>query len=350
MSQNLREVSTAAQPAVTPPVTKAGFTAPVYSPSQKNWGYAMAVMGAALFSLKAVIIKLAYGAEAGAEAGGGPLDPIVLMVLRMGFALPVYIAILIYALRKTERGLLSTKHIMAAIGIGALGYYLCALLDFTGLLYITAQLERLLLFTYPVFVVIIGVVFMGVKLSRQGLASIAAAYAGIALIFAGGDIASGEKMWTGVALVLSCAFLFAIFQILAKPMIDRMGGRFFTCLAMIAASTSVMLHFIMSYGVLGTGGEGMAGALDLSPRILGLGFILAIFCTVIPSFLMNLANGRIGAQAVSTVGMISPIFTIIAAVYLLGEPFGIVDAIGTAMTVLGIGCYTIFDKRARNSG
>ena len=337
MKLNLREVSTAAEPVVA----KAGFKAPVYSAAQKNWGYGMAVMGAALFSLKAVIIKLAYG------AGTEPLDPIVLMVLRMGFALPVYIAILIYALRKTTPGSLSPKHIMAAVALGALGYYLCALLDFTGLLYITAQLERLLLFTYPVFVVIIGVVFMGVKLSRQGLASIAAAYAGIALIFTGGDIAAGAHLWKGVALVVSCAFLFAIFQILAKPMIDRMGGRLFTCLAMIAASTSVLLHFIISYGVLGTGGIGIADALDLSPRILGLGFILGIFCTVIPSFLMNLANGRIGAQAVSTLGMVSPIFTIIAAVYLLGEPFGVIDAIGTAMTVLGIGFYTVFDKRAQ---
>lgn len=336
MTQNLREVSTAAEPVVA----SSGFAAPNFTPAQKNWGYVMAIAGAALFSLKAVIIKLAYG------EGAAPLDPIVLMVLRMGFALPVYIAILIYALRQKRTQQLSPKLILSAIALGALGYYLCALLDFTGLLYITAQLERLLLFTYPVFVVIIGVVFMGVKLSLKGLLSIAAAYCGIALIFAGGDIASGDQMWRGVALVLTCALFFALFQILAKPMIDRMGGRLFTCLAMLAASTSVMLHFFISYGVMQTGGQGMAAALDLSPRILGLGFILAIFCTVIPSFLMNFANGRIGAQAVSTLGMVSPIFTIVAAVYLLGEPFGVIDGIGTAMTILGIGLYTYFDKRS----
>jgi len=228
---NLREVSTAAEPVVA----KAGFTPPVYSPAQKNWGY---------------------------------------------------------------------------------------------------QLERLLLFTYPVFVVIIGALFMGVKISGQGVLCIAVAYAGIALIFAGGDIAAGEQMWRGVVLVLACALLFAIFQILAKPMIDRMGGRLFTCLAMIAASTTVMIHFFISYGVLQSGGRTMGQALDLSPQILGLGFILGIFCTVIPSFLMNLANGRIGAQAVSTLGMVSPIFTIVAAILLLGEPFGIVDGIGTALTLV----------------
>ena len=90
----------------------------------------------------------------------------------------------------------------------------------------------------------------------------------------------------------------------------------------------------------------MGQALDLSPQILGLGFILGIFCTVIPSFLMNLANGRIGAQAVSTLGMVSPIFTIVAAILLLGEPFGIVDGIGTALTLIGIGFYTFFDKKS----
>ena len=336
MKLNLREVSTAAEPVVA----KAGFTPPVYSPAQKNWGYVMAVIGAALFSLKAVIIKLAYG------AGAQPLDPIILMVLRMGFALPVYIAILIYALRHKKQQGLSPKLVLSAIALGALGYYLCALLDFTGLLYITAQLERLLLFTYPVFVVIIGALFMGVKISGQGVLCIAVAYAGIALIFAGGDIAAGEQMWRGVVLVLACALLFAIFQILAKPMIDRMGGRLFTCLAMIAASTTVMIHFFISYGVLQSGGRTMGQALDLSPQILGLGFILGIFCTVIPSFLMNLANGRIGAQAVSTLGMVSPIFTIVAAILLLGEPFGIVDGVGTALTLVGIGLYTFFDKKS----
>jgi drug/metabolite transporter (DMT)-like permease len=335
VSQNLREVSTAA-------VLGRTHAPPHFTSRQKNWGYVMAVLGAALFSMKAVVIKLAYGAEA------DPLDPIVIMVLRMGFALPVYIAILIYALRKGGARGVAPKHIMSAIGLGALGYYLCALLDFTGLLYITAQLERLLLFTYPIFVVIIGALFMGVRVSGRGLACIALAYSGIALIFAGGDIATGEQMWRGVALVLGCALCFATFQILAKPMIDRMGGRLFTCLAMIAASTTVFLHFIIFYGVLNTGGRGMTGALSLSPQIIGLGFILGIFCTVIPSFLMNIANGRIGAQAVSTLGMVSPIFTIIAAIYLLGEPFGLIDMLGTALTLIGIGLYTYFDKRTTN--
>lgn len=343
MRHNLREISTADMQAG--PKAAAGHS---FTESQKNWGYVMALFGAAFFSLKAVVIKLAYAATpAEPEA---QLDPIILLVLRMGFALPIYIAILIYALRETRGEAKPLRPILAAIGLGALGYYLCALLDFTGLIYITAQLERLLLFTYPVFVLILGALFFGQKITRWGVASIAAAYAGIAIIFAGGDIASGQNVALGTGLVLLCAVFFASFQILAKPVIDRVGGRLFTCYAMIAASTTVLLHFCISYGVIGEGGtqgiEGLRAALSLSPRLIGLGFVLGIFCTVIPSFLMNIAIGRIGAQAVSTVGMVSPLITIFAAIWLLGEPFSVVDGLGTALTISGVGLYTYFDKKA----
>jgi len=287
MALNLREVSTAPQ-----------FRgAPLITPRQKHAGYAMAVASSALFSLKAVIIKLAY-----APAEGEPqaaLEPIVILMLRMGFALPVYIAILIYALRAGEGYKLSLRPVLAAIGLGALGYYLCALLDFTGLVYITAQLERLLLFTYPVFVLILGALFFGVKVSRSGIGAIFIAYLGLAVI------------------------------------------------AMISASTTVLLHFLLSRAVMG---ESVVSALSLPPRVIILGAVLGICCTVIPSFLMNIAIGRVGAQAVATLGMISPILTIVAAVYVLGEPFGVIDGFGTLLTIAGIGLFTYFDKnRAKGS-
>ena len=335
MALNLREVSTAPQ-----------FRgAPLITPRQKHAGYAMAVASSALFSLKAVIIKLAY-----APAEGEPqaaLEPIVILMLRMGFAVPVYIAILIYALRAGEGYKLSLRPVLAAIGLGALGYYLCALLDFTGLVYITAQLERLLLFTYPVFVLILGALFFGVKVSRSGIGAIFIAYLGLAVIFAGGDIASGKNVVLGSALVLGCAVLFASFQIFAKPVIDRIGSRLFTCIAMISASTTVLLHFLLSRAVMG---ESVVSALSLPPRVIILGAVLGICCTVIPSFLMNIAIGRVGAQAVATLGMISPILTIVAAVYVLGEPFGVIDGFGTLLTIAGIGLFTYFDKnRAKGS-
>jgi drug/metabolite transporter (DMT)-like permease len=199
-----------------------------------------------------------------------------------------------------------------------------------------------LLFTYPVFVLILGALFFGVKLSRYGIVSIFIAYLGLAVIFAGGDIASGKNVALGSALVLGCAVLFAGFQIFAKPVIDRIGSRLFTCIAMISAGGAVLLHFMLSRAVVG---EGMMSALSLPPRVIMLGAVLGICCTVIPSFLMNIAIGRVGAQAVATLGMISPVLTIVAAVYVLGEPFGLIDGLGTLLTIFGIGLFTFFDKK-----
>ena len=332
--QNLRKVSAA--PLLGARAAKAS------DKSRRLWGYIFAALGTVLFSMKAIFIKLAYMPGGGLEAG--ELAPITLMALRMGFALPVYIVIgVILARRKRARGeaLPRVKTIAAVMVIGCLGYYICAFLDFTGLQYITAQLERLLLFTYPGFVVILGALFFGVKVRASALACIALAYSGLIVIFAGGDIASGSNVMLGSILLLSCAVLFALFQLLAKSFISQIGAPLFTCLSMIAATIGVCVHFMISNGSV----EGMHEALTLPPRIYLLGAAIALFSTILASFAVNLALGRIGAQATATIGMLSPIAVVAAAVTVLGEPFGWVDAIGTGLTILGIGLYTYLDRK-----
>lgn len=340
LAQNLREVSAA-------PLMSAGGAAEA-SGSALVWGYVFAAIGTVLFSMKAIFVKLAYlpidwGQGAGLEAG--ELAPITLLALRMGFALPAYILIgVIVARRRVRRGahLPTRRMILSAMGAGCIGYYTCSFLDFTGLQYITAQLERLLLFTYPGFVVILGALFFGARVTKASLACIALAYCGLAVIFAGGDIATGSNVALGSALLLACAVLFALFQLIAKPIISKMGSPLFTCISMGAASLGVFIHFLISNG----GPSGAALALDLPMRVFALGAAIALFSTLLASFAVNLALGRIGAQATATIGMLSPIATVLAAVTLLGEPFGPIDALGTAITILGIGLYTYLDKRA----
>jgi len=209
---------------------------------------------------------------------------------------------------------------------------------------ITAQLERLLLFTYPAFVLILGALFFGMRISPWGVLSILIAYLGIAVVFVGGDIAVGDNVALGSILVLVCAFFFGLYQLLAKSRIDVIGGALFTCVAMVIAATAVLAHFITSNVTAGT----LSTALDLPPRIYALGFAIALFSTILPSFLINIALGRIGAQAVAMFGMLSPVATIFFAIAWLGEPFGVLDAVGTALTIFGIGLYTWFDKRAKS--
>ncbi len=301
-------------------------------------GYVFAALGAMLFSMKAVLVKLAYLPTGGLTAND--LDAITLIALRMGFALPIYIGILIYSLRK-DGGAIPRKHILQAALLGVMGYYVCTFLDFTGLKYITAQLERLLLFTYPVFVVILGALFFGGRIGKGGIIAIILAYSGLGIVFVGGDIATGLNVPLGSALLLCAAVLFGLFQLLAKRLIDKVGSRIFTCLAMIGAGTAILTHFT----IYSLSQDGIVEALTLPPRIYLIGAAIAFFSTILPSFLINVAMGRIGAQTVAVMGMVGPLATIVAAIAVLGEPFSFWDGVGTVVTLSGISLYMWLNQR-----
>ena len=331
MKTNLREVSTA-------PVLESSS-----SFSGQNWGYVLALLGTVFFSMKSIFVKLIYQPVDGMEFNG--VEAITIMAMRLGFSVPFYVAIFWLALKQRQsRGLppLQKRDMVLAALLGLLGYYACAWLDIEGIKYITAQLERLLLFTYPIFVFIFGAMFFGKPLTKEAIFAVLIAYAGIGLIFLSGDIAIGINVPLGSAMILLCAALFAFFQLFAKPMIARLGSPVFTCCAMLGAGVMIFAHFVTENIVMGDVSE----VLNLPPRIWLLGIALAFFSTLLPSFMVNLAISRVGPQATSAVGMIAPISTILLAVFILGEPFGFIDGVGTLITVAGIGLYTYFDKRA----
>lgn len=314
-----------------------------YKISHDGLGYLLAAGGAILFSFKAVLAKLAFTPVNGAE--GVAIEPLTLMVLRLGFSMPIYLLIWWIVVRRRANNQpsipLNTKAKIAALGV--LCFYVCTLLDFSGLQYITAQLERLILFTYPVFVVIFGALFFGGRITKWGGAAVVVAYLGITLIFAAGNIAIGRNVPLGSGLVLTAAILFALYQLLSKGLIDRVGAKLFTCIAMTAAALVTGLHFL----IINNGFTGARAALDLPPRLYILGASIALFSTILPSFMIATAVERVGPQAVAIMAMIGPAATIMGAVFILGEPFGWVDAGGTAITMFGIGLYTLIDKRAK---
>jgi drug/metabolite transporter (DMT)-like permease len=315
------------------PVT---LTSPAFTPYS---GYALAALGAILFSTKGIFIKLAYGSGTGAAV---QVDAVTLLALRVAFALPFYLVVGGLAWRgrvKDGKPLPTAREIILAALVGLLGYYLASYLDFQGLVYLTAQFERLILYTYPVFVMILGALFFGGRITAVGIASLAVAYAGIATIFLEGGAGQGEHVALGVTLVLACAFVFALYQLLAKSMITRIGSRIFTCIAMIAASAGIMAHYLAVNSV--------SGLLTVPAHIALIGALLGIFATVLPTFMLNAALERIGAEAVSTIGTLSPVATIAMAILVLGEPFTLTDALGTALVIAGVGLFTWHDGRRR---
>lgn len=295
-------------------------------------GYLYATLGAALFSTKAIFIKLAYQ-----EVADAPL----MLALRMAFSLPFFVAAgawVLIAQRRAGVKLPGMRVVLGAVGSGFFGYYLSSILDLEGLTYITAQLERLVLFTYPVLVMLLGAAFFGGKLTRAGLGAGIISYLGLAVVLREGLSGGGKEIWIGTGLVFACAISFALYQLLAKKYITLLGASLFTAIALSSSSVASLLHFAV-----------VTGGLDLSasPRFLGLSFCTAIFATVLPSFLINWGMARIGPQSTSMVSGASPILTIWLAVELLGEPFTMVDAIGAAMIIGSVSWYGLMDVKAK---
>ena len=294
-------------------------------------GYALAAIGATLFSTKAIIIKLAYAEGINAET---------LLALRMVLSLPFYAAIGFISVRerrRTGRALPSRDLMLKALGVGLLGYWFASYTDFLGLVYISAQFERLILFTYPAFVVVLGAAFFGQPMSSRVIAGIAVSYAGLALIFATKLDDLGTDVAKGAALVLSAALAFALYQLLAKGLIGKIGPRLFTCIAMSGAAAGALIQFALTQPL---------ASIIVGPHLFFYGLLIAIAATVIPSFLLNAALQRISAQANAMIGTLSPVVTIVLAVAILGEEFTWIDAAGTTLVLAGVGWFTLGDRKA----
>ncbi len=291
-------------------------------------GYLLGALGALLFSSKGIIIKLAY------EEG---LDAETLLALRLGIALPVYLAIgawSLYDRAKQGRGLPKRGQVIAAALVGVLGYYVASYADFVGLQYISAQFERMILFTFPLFVVLFGALFFGQPARRAVLVAIAISYAGLAIIFTGRVQTVGEDAVIGAAFVLVAAVAFAFYQLLAKPLIAAVGPRLFTCIAMGGAAVASIGQFFVTHSV---------SEVTLSATGFWYSVLIAGAATIAPSFLLAAALHRLTAQANATIGMLSPIATIALAWYVLDERMSAADFAGVALVLVGVGWMTLRD-------
>lgn len=284
-----------------------------------GFGFVLAIFGTLLFSLKSIFIKFLY------QQG---LDADTVLMLRMALSLPVYLLILLWLLKQQHQRLkLNVPTLQRVFLLGFLGYFLASLLDLMGLELITAQLERLSLFTYPFLVVIIGFFLFNEPLTRRLIIALVMTYFGLFLVMAQELQLTGNNVLLGVGLVIASALSFAFYVLFSKTFIQQLGSPLFTSLAMIASSL-----FGLVYGWI---------VIDISQLVVSQTawfwlVFLVVFSTVIPSFMMTEAINRIGPAQTGVVGMMGPIFTIVLAVYLLDEPFTLIIAIGVIFVLLGV--------------
>jgi len=283
-------------------------------------GYGLVLLGALGFSAKAILIKLAYAAN-------GEVDAITLMALRMLFALPFFLLVAIWHNKKTPALPLDKKQWGIVIVLGLMGYYIASYLDFLGLQYISAGLERVIIFLYPTFVVLFSAVFFKRRITvRVGIA-LGLSYIGTMLVFVEHLSMASSGLLLGSGLVLSSAIVFSWFVMGSGVMTQRIGSARFTAYTMTVASVATLVHFAFQHGTALTG---------LPVDVYSLAFIMAVFSTVLPAFFMNAGIRRIGAGSASIISTTGPIATLVLAYLLLGEAITLLQLAGTFFVLAGV--------------
>jgi drug/metabolite transporter (DMT)-like permease len=278
----------------------------------------LAISGIVMFSAKAIMVKLSYRFDA---------DVLTVLLLRMVFALPFYLVIAYRSSKNQEGYRLTKRDFISLLALGFIGYYAASYFDFLGLKYISASLERLILFVYPTLVILITWIALQKRPTRIQVFAIILTYGGILLAFADDLEMSGNGMWKGVIFIFLSAFTYAIYLVGSGSMIPRIGPVRFTSYAMIISCILVIIH----YSIMNT-----TEVLHQPWQIYALGFAMAVISTVIPSFLISEAIKRIGASNFAIYGSLGPISTIILAIIFLGERLDFYQIVGTAVVIFGV--------------
>lgn len=287
-------------------------------PAAPRWpGLALALLGAIAFSGKAIIVKLAY------RHG---VDAVTLIMLRMLFALPLFVALAWWAGR--GQAALTARDWRAVTLLGFSGYYLASFLDFWGLQYISASLERLIQYLGPTLVLLLGRLLFKRRVARAQLAALALSYLGVLLVFGHELQLDGQHTALGAALVFASTLSYAVYLVYSGEVVQRLGAARLTGLATSVACVLCILQFLLL--------RPWSSALDVAPPVLWLSLLNATLCTFAPVLMVMMAIERIGAALASQAGMIGPLSTIAMGVWILGEALNAWIVAGTLLVLGGI--------------
>lgn len=292
---------------------------PAASRQRAIWGPLLVVLAATGFSFKAIFIKVLY-----AEF---PVDPETLLALRMLFSLPFFLLMMAWAHDSTRE--LERRDWLGLVAMGFIGYYLSSYLDFVGLQYISAGLERLILFLQPTIVVLLSALLFRTKIRRHHAISLGLSYSGIALVFAANLQVAKDPgaILLGGGLVLASAICYALYMIGSGRVIPRVGAARFTGYASSAACGFAIGQFFLMHGV---------SALEQPAKVYWMCIAMAVVSTVMPIWLMAEGIKRIGANQVAMISAIGPVLTIFFGWLILNETITAVQMIGAALVLGGV--------------
>ncbi|MDH5526674.1 MAG: DMT family transporter [Nitrospirota bacterium] len=285
-----------------------------------HWtGTLLVVTTAICFSAKPVLVKLVY------QSAGG-IEPITVMAARLMFSVPLFVFIALWS-NRPGRVPLTGRDWAQVGGLALLGYYLSQLLDTAGLAYISAGLERVVLFAYPTLVVVISAMLYRRGVERGTVPALVLTWAGVALAVSGHLGLPRSNGTLGVALVLGAAFTFALYSVGSAPVISKLGATRFTALAMCGSSLAVGLHFGLS---------GATSPLTLPAGALMFSAVMALFATVLPAFCFSAGVALVGAPRAAILSTVGPVATLGLDSLALGEPLTATHLVGTVLVLAGV--------------
>ncbi len=281
-------------------------------------GVGMVMLGAIGFGSKAVIVKLMY------RYG---VDTISTLTLRMIFSMPFFLVVILYNYKKNPLSNLSQKDRMLIPLMGFVGYYGSSLLDFLGLQYISASLERLILFVYPTIVIFLTAILFKQKITSTQIYALIMTYLGIGLALVTDFSFAGENFILGASFIFGSAFTYSIYLVGSGRIIPRVGSILYTSYIMLVATLCILIHYFFAKG---------SGLWDFPQEVYELNILMAIIATVAPAFLTAEGIRLIGSGNMAIVGTIGPISTIVMANIFLGEPVGLWQVVGTLLVLAGV--------------
>ena len=278
------------------------------------------MLGAIAFSGKAIIVKLSY------RYG---VDAVTVIMYRMLFALPMFVALAWWASKRShaQANPLNRRDVLAIMGLGFLGYYLASFLDFIGLQYISASLERLIIYLNPTLVMLLGALLYKHPLKARRIWAMAISYAGVLLVFAHEVGFSGPGVVLGSAFVLASAISYALYLMFSGEMVQRIGAMRLVGLASSVACVLAIAQFVFLRPI---------SSIMVPAEVVYLAMLNATVCTVAPVILIMLAIERIGAALTAQTGMVGPMTTVMLGVWVLGEPMNAWIGVGTLLVLGGV--------------
>lgn len=290
----------------------------------KNIGILVVFLATVFLSTKSIWAKLIYLDS---------LSPLNVLVCRAVLSLPFFLIPMI----RFDWNSVNKSKVFKYSFLGAILYLSSSIADFIGLLYISASLERAVLFTFPIYVFLLSSDLSRITFSKVVL--IVSTVLGLAIMFNPTVDNHLTDTLIGISLVLLSAIFWALFIIYSKRAVSNISPTIFTSTYMCITTVLLLFGFIID-------SKNFTTFSTLQTHTMIYLVFLAIFCSIIPSYLMSFGLKRINASLAAVISAMGPIVTLALDVVILNHNLALNEIIGAIIVTACVTCLTRLNAKA----